>query len=89
MDETEPLPPIPSRIRLHARYRGAPKARKDISLRLFLLLILTISAMGWHGINSISRFLYLMDQRYSHPTPTPTPGIEIRFEPLEPSEASK
>ena len=83
MDETEPLPPIPSRIRLNARYRGAPKARKDISLRLFLLLILTISAMGWHGISSITRFLYLMDQRYGDPTPTPTPEIEIRFEPLE------
>ena len=81
MDSEEKLPPIPTKIRLNARYRGAPRARKDMSLRLFLLLILLISALGWHGISTISRFLYLMDQRYGHPTPSPTPGIEIHFEP--------
>ena len=81
MDDEETLPPIPTKIRFAARYREAPRARKDISLRLFILLILVISAMGWQGISNISRFLSLMDQRYAHPSPSPTPGIEIRFEP--------
>ena len=83
MDDEEAPPPIPTKIRLNARYRGAPKARKDMSLRLFVLLILLISAMGWNGIRSIGQFLYLMDQRYSRstPAPSPTPEVEIRFEP--------
>ena len=81
MESEEKLPPIPTKIRLNARYRGAPRARKDMSLRLFILLILLISALGWHGIRTIGQFLYLMDQRYAHATPSPTPGVEIRFEP--------
>jgi len=81
MEQEPELPPIPTKIRFAARYREAPKARKDISLRLFVLLILLISAMGWHGIRSIGQFLSLMDQRYAHPSPSPNPEIEIRFEP--------
>jgi hypothetical protein len=81
MDEDETLPPIPTKIRFEARYREAPKARKDISLRLFVLLIIMISAMGWQGIRNIGVFLQLMQERYAHPSPSPTPEVEIRFEP--------
>ena len=81
MNEEEELPPIPTKVRLNARYRAAPKARKDISLRLFIALIIIIAAMGWQGISNIGVFLQLMDQKYGHPSPSPTPGIEIRFEP--------
>jgi hypothetical protein len=82
MADAEKLPPIPTKVRLNARYRGAPRARKDMSLRLFVLLILFISAMGWHGIRTIGKFLYLMERRYAQPSPSPTPEIEIHFEPL-------
>ncbi|WP_395142427.1 hypothetical protein [Armatimonas sp.] len=88
MDEEEKLPPLPTTVRLSARYRGAPKASQHMSLRLFIALILLVSAMGWHGIRTIGEFLYLMDQRYAHPSPSPTPEIEIRFEPST-SRASK
>ena len=83
MEQEPELPPIPTKIRFAARFREAPKARKDISLKLFVILILLISAMGWQGIRNITQFLYLMDQRYGHPSPSPLPEIEIRFEPLE------
>lgn len=87
MDEDETLPPIPTKIRFEARYREAPKARKDMSLRLFILLIVMISAMGWQGIRNIGVFLQLMQERYAHPSPSPTPEVEIRFEPS--TETSK
>lgn len=80
MDDEEKLPPLPTKVRFEARYREAPRARKDLSLRLFVLLILTISLLGWQGIRNIGVFLQLMQQRYAQPAPTPTPEIEIRFE---------
>ena len=84
MNDEESLPPIPTKVRLNARYRAAPRARKDISLGLFIALILIIAALGWQGIRNIGVFLQVMNQRYSHPSPSPTPGIEIRFEPSGP-----
>lgn len=84
----EPLPPLPTKIRFDARYRDAPRGRKDLSLILFVGCVILVFAFGLRGMSSITQFLDLTKrnlERRSHqtPQPEPTPEIEIRFQPSQ------
>lgn len=83
------MPPLPTKIRLEARYRDLPRGSTNLGLYLFVGLVILIFALGLQGMSSITTFLDLTKRSLERkarqtPRPEPTPEIEIRFEPSRP-----
>jgi hypothetical protein len=91
--QNEDLPPLATKIRFEARYRSVPRGRQDVSLAIFLGLLLLIGIAGYQGFASISAFLDLTKRslalRAKHkPAPEPTPEVEFFYEPNSSREPS-
>jgi hypothetical protein len=79
--ELPPLPPLPTRVRFEARYRDAPKQSPNVTMAIFVALIVFMGFCGVESFRAIGQFLQMtqksLEYRRTHP-PTPEP-IQVEF----------